>query len=90
MNDNKWVLLENLNKLHTTELGIQRIKRNLSLNSDDVVKWCSDKIQNTDAIIDRSGKNWYINTDGCKITINAGCYTIITAHKIKNEIMKQL
>ncbi len=81
MNDNKWVLLENLDKLHTTELGIQRIKRNLSLNLDDVVKWCCAKIQNTDAIIDRVGKNWYINTDGCEITINANSYTIITVHK---------
>lgn len=33
----KFELLNNLAKIHTTELGIVRIKRNLSLNIDDVV-----------------------------------------------------
>ena len=36
-------LLERLDKLQTTELGIVRIKRNLSLDVDDVVEWCRDK-----------------------------------------------
>ncbi len=36
-------LLENLDKLHTTELGVQRIKRNLSLDTEDVVSWCKTK-----------------------------------------------
>lgn len=35
MND----LITNIEKLHTTELGVQRIKKNLSLDTDDVVKW---------------------------------------------------
>ena len=30
-------LLENLEKLHTTELGVVRIKRNLGLMTDDVI-----------------------------------------------------
>ena len=30
-------LLKNLDKLHTTELGVERIKRNLFLDTDDVV-----------------------------------------------------
>ena len=34
------VLLKNLNKLHTTEIGVERIKRNLSLNKYDVVNCC--------------------------------------------------
>lgn len=38
-------LLERLDKLQTTELGIVRIKRNLSLDVDDVVEWCRDKIK---------------------------------------------
>ncbi len=29
-------LLRNLDKLHTTELGVERIKRNLSLDTSDV------------------------------------------------------
>ena len=33
-------LLRNLNKLHTTELGIVRIKRNLSIDTDSVIEWC--------------------------------------------------
>lgn len=37
-------LLQNLNKLHTTKLGVERIKRNLSLDTEDVVHWCKIKI----------------------------------------------
>ena len=76
-------LLDNMDKLHTTELGVVRIKRNLSLDTDDVVEWCRDKINSDNAVITRSGKNWYINIDACIITVNAYSYTIITAHKEK-------
>lgn len=76
-------LLDNLDKIHTTELGVVRIKRNLSLDTDDVVEWCKDKIKSDQAVITRNGKNWYINTDACIITVNAYSYTIITAHKEK-------
>lgn len=74
-------LLNNLGKLHTTELGVVRIKRNLLLDTDDVVAWCKEKIESDDAIITRAGKNWYINIDNCRITVNAYSYTIITAHR---------
>ena len=77
-------LLKNLDKLHTTELGVVRIKRNLSLETDDVVLWCKTKINSDYAVITRKGKNWYVNVDGCIITVNAYSYTIITAHKEKN------
>ena len=76
-------LLNNIAKLHTTELGAVRIKRNLSLECDDVVAWCREKILSPDAIIERKGKNWYITVDECVITVNAYSYTIITAHKKK-------
>ena len=76
-------LIDNLNKLHTTELGVVRIKRNLSLDTDDVVGWCRDKISSDNAVITRNGKNWYISIDACIITVNAYSYTIITAHKAK-------
>ena len=49
-------LLDNLDKLHTTELGVVRIKRNLSLDTDDVVGWCRDKIKSDNAVITRNGK----------------------------------
>lgn len=74
-------LLDNINKLHTTELGVVRIKRNLSLDTEDVVGWCRDKISSENAVITRNGKNWYINIDACIITVNAYSYTVITAHK---------
>lgn len=74
-------LLKNLDKLHTTELGVVRIKRNLSLDKDNVVDWCKSKINSVNAVITRNGKNWYVNVDNCIITVNAYSYTIITAHK---------
>lgn len=72
-------LIENLEKLHTTELGVLRIKRNLSLETEDVVEWCREKIKSSDAVIERKGKNYYIIIDGCIITVNAHSFTIITA-----------
>lgn len=76
-------LRNNLDKLHTTELGIVRIKRNLSLDIEDVVGWCKNKINSVNAIITKNGKNWYVNVDNCIITVNAHSYTIITAHEEK-------
>lgn len=74
-------LLENMDRLHTTELGAVRIKRNLEI--DSVVPWCKEKIQSPQAVITRNGKNWYVKADSCIITVNAYSYTIITAHKAK-------
>ena len=76
-------LLNHLDKLHTTELGGERIKRNLSLDIDDVVMWCKSKINSDHAIITRKGKNWYVKVDDFVITVNAHSYTIITAHREK-------
>lgn len=76
-------LISNLNKLHTTELGVIRIKKNLSLNTENVVDWCKTKIKSNNDKIAKKGKNWYINIDDCVITVNASSYTIITAHKNK-------
>lgn len=75
-------LIMNLDKLHTTEMGMDRIKRNLQINVEDVVTYCYDKIIKNTAIMERKGKNWYIIVDSCKITVNAHSYTIITAHRI--------
>ena len=79
-------LLENLENLHTTELGVVRIKRNLGLETDDVISWCKEKIRSAEEkSITRKGKNWYIKTDGCTITVNAYSCTVITAHKEKSH-----
>ena len=74
------VLLENIDKIHTTELGVYRIKKNLSLDTFDVVSYCKKKIMSKNSIIYKKGKNWYCEVDGIIITINSYSYTIITAH----------
>lgn len=80
-NYNPELLLENLDQLRTTDLGMERIRKNLSLDTEDVALWCRQKIKAPNASITRKGKNWYIAADGCEITVNARSFTIITAHK---------
>lgn len=75
------ILIGNIDKVHTTEMGVERIRRNLGFGDTDVVVWCREKIINPDAKIERQGKNWYVHIDGCVITVNASSYTIITCHK---------
>ena len=41
---NKEILLSNIDKIHTTEMGIDRIKKNLKLDINDVVEYCKNKI----------------------------------------------
>ena len=78
------ILLENIEMLHTTPMGTDRIRKNLSLETDDPVKWCIDVIKSGKAVIERKGKNYYITDDNCIITVNAHSFTIITAHKSKS------
>lgn len=75
------ILIENIDKVHTTEMGVDRIRKKLDLGDIDVVKWCRSKIMDESAAVTRQGKNWYVRIDGCMITVNASSYTIITAHK---------
>lgn len=72
----------NIDKIHTTELGKIRIKRNLNLDIDDVVRYCKDKILDDDSKIYKKGKNWYCEIDNIKITVNSYSFTIITVHFI--------
>jgi ribosomal protein S18 acetylase RimI-like enzyme len=81
MND----LTHNIDKLHVTQMGVERIKRNLNLQTDDVVAWCKNAVKNADIIIGQ-GKNWYVYGSGVAITINSRSYTIITAHKINAKV----
>ena len=76
----KEILLSNIDKVHTTEAGVGRIKRNLKLETNDVVEYCKNKILDKDCNIYKQGKNWYCEIDHIKITINSYSYTIITAH----------
>ena len=78
------VLIEQLEKIHTTPMGVDRIRKNLSLDNSiaDVVDYCKQKIVDPKCHIYRQGKNWYCEIGGIRITVNAYSYTIITAHKI--------
>ena len=67
----KEILLSNIDKVHTTEMGIGRIKRNLKLETNDVVEYCKSKVLNKDCNIYKQGKNWYCEIDHIKITINS-------------------
>ena len=78
MND----LVNNINKIHTTKMGIERISRNININ-EDVVEYCKKVIVNKNSKIYKIGKNYYCENDNIKITINSFSYTIITAHIIK-------
>lgn len=75
-------LIENIEKLHTTKMGAERIKRNLQMECGDVVQWCRMQILDQDAKTERIGKNWYITAGNYRITVNAHSNTIITAHII--------
>lgn len=83
MNENE--LLINLNKLHTTELGAERIRKNLHTDANDTVALCKDIILRPETVIERRGKNWYAEARDCVITVNAHSYTIITAHSKQSK-----
>lgn len=75
-------LLKNIDKIHTTKLGVERIRRNLSLGDIDVVEFCKEKILDKNCNRCIKGKNWYCEVGKIIITINRYSYTIITAHRI--------
>ena len=76
----KKYLLENIDKIHTTEMGVERISKNLAID-DDAVEYCILKLKKDTSTVDKKGKNYYVNADDCIITINSTSFTIITAHK---------
>ena len=78
--EDKQILLDNISKVHTTEMGIDRIRKNLKLNTNDVVEYCKNKVLNKNCNIYKQGKNWYCEIENIIITINSYSCTIITAH----------
>ncbi len=76
----KKALLENIEKIHTTEMGIGRIQKNLGI-SDEPVSYCTSKLEQDNSVVRKEGKNYYVDVDDCIITVNASSFTIITAHK---------
>ncbi len=72
-----------ITNLHTTPLGVERIRRNLDLGEAiDAVNFCRTLILEDSAKFERKGKNWYVTSGGVRITINAHTNTIIPSHKI--------
>lgn len=69
--------------LHTTPLGVERIRRNLDLpDSIDAVNFCRNFILEDFAKFERKGKNWYVTAGHVRVTVNAKSNTIIMAHKV--------
>ena len=77
----KQILYDNLDKIHTTPMGEGRIKRNLDVDTDDVLKYCMEKIKDSNSTAYKKGKNYYVEIDDMSFTINSSSFTIITAHK---------
>lgn len=73
-------LIENIDKIHTTEMGIGRIQRNLEIDVEPV-NYCISKLKQENSVVTKEGKNYYVNVDDCIITVNSSSFTIITAHK---------
>ena len=57
--EDKQILLNNIGKVHTTEMGSVRIKKNLKLDINDVVEYCKQKVLDKNCNIYKQGKNWY-------------------------------
>lgn len=55
---NKEILLSNIDKLHTTKMGADRIMKNIKLDNDDVVKYCKNKVLDKNCNIYKKGKNY--------------------------------
>ncbi len=70
-----------IDKLHTTKLGEERIRKNLDLSENtEPVEYLKGRAGGE---ISRVGKNFYFSAESVLITINAGSSTIITAHRQK-------
>ena len=78
-------LSAHLDRLHTTPLGAERIRRNLSADVGDVAAWCRQRLASPDAEAHRKGKNWYADAEGVRWTIHARSFTIITAHPLRDR-----
>lgn len=73
------MLLENIDKIHTTDLGLIRLERNIGIKD---MAYYKNIIKNSKSKITKKGKNWYVLCNDIIITINSYSYTIITAKRI--------
>lgn len=81
--NNKKDLIENLDKIHTTKLGIERVRKNLKIDDIDIIKFIVEKINLENSEVRKQGKNYYVYVDNYVFTINSSSYTVITA-KLNN------
>ena len=83
---NKEILINNLEKLHITKLGRERVIDNLCLEyQSDVTSYVKNIILNEDIEVSKKGSNLIVKTYNYEITINSRTFTIITAHLIHNS-----
>lgn len=86
-------LIQNIDKIHTTEMGLGRIVKNTGffehfyqkdreIAHNKIIDFCRQIIKNSNAKIYIFGKNYYVECDGIIWTINRHSFTIITAHKV--------
>ncbi|MCH5172236.1 MAG: DUF3781 domain-containing protein [Erysipelotrichales bacterium] len=76
------LLLSDVDKIHTTELGYQRIRKVIKLSDAQLINYIKDIVKNSETIITKRGKNYYIYFENMRITINSYNYCVITAHSI--------
>ena len=74
-------LLNNIDKIHTTKMSLDRISNNLSISKQEVINTCKEIITNNNSNITKKGKNYYCKLNNIILTINVYSFTIITAHK---------
>ncbi len=78
--DQREILRKNADRLHTTEMGMDRIRKNLRLQAKDVMAFCRNIILDPACAVRRQGKNFYCQMGNIQLTVNASSYTVITAH----------
>lgn len=87
-------LIQNIDKIHTTQNGVGRIVKNTGffehfyqkdreIAYNKIIDFCRQIIKNPNAKISICGKNYYVESDSVIWTINRHSFTIITAHKKK-------
>ena len=90
--EDKKILLDNIDKIHTTEMGIDRIKRNLKIDTADVVEYCKNKVLDKNCNIYKQGKNWYCEVEISKllsihIVIQLSQHILLSKIGLWSEIM---
>ena len=83
--EDKKILLDNINKIHTTELGVDRIKRNLKIDIVDVVEYCKNMVLDENCHIYKQGKNWY-----CEIEMSKSLSIHIVIQLLQHILLSKL